>query len=251
MFLSGFICLFNLGTFLDFGAPADASINARETFTVYSANINKNNENLSGLISEINEKNAAIVLLLEVMPEHIEQLNSLIQTFPYHIKQLHMGINGLGLVFLSKFPILNHNVKELSRFGNALVEAELIINQDSVLFYGVHFPKPTYIQEHSDRTMQFLKLAHQIKRKSKPTIVAGDFNASPFSPIFQKFLQTSRLKDSRNGFGWQPTWPSYFPLLWLPIDHVLVSSEIQVIKRNTGSFIGSDHFPVIAELSVS
>jgi endonuclease/exonuclease/phosphatase (EEP) superfamily protein YafD len=84
-----------------------------------------------------------------------------------------------------------------------------------------------------------------------PVIVAGDFNATPFSPIFRKVIKISGLKDSREGFGWQPSWPTYVPLLWLPIDHILVSSEIQVHNRATGSFIGSDHYPVFADLSIN
>jgi len=250
MFLAGILCLFNLGTFAEFGSSVDASINAKEAFTVYSANINKNNENLSELINEIIEKNAEIVLLLEVTPEHAEQLNAVIQTYPYHIIETPMGINGLGLVLLSKFPILNHKVTELSEFGNALVEAELIIKEETVLFYGAHFPRPGFMSGYPGRSMQFLKLANQIKMKSMPSIIAGDFNATPFSPVFKNFLQVSGLKDTRKGFGWQPTWPVFFPGLWIPIDHILVSPEIQVNKRSTGSYIGSDHYPVIAELSI-
>jgi endonuclease/exonuclease/phosphatase (EEP) superfamily protein YafD len=162
-----------------------------------------------------------------------------------------MGINGLGLILLSKFPILNHKITELSEFGNAFVEAELIIREERVLFYGAHFPRPGYRHGYQGRSMQFLKLAHQIRRKSMPSMIAGDFNATPFSPVFQKFLLVSGLKDTRKGFGWQPTWPVYFPGLWIPIDHILVSPEIRVIGRSTGSHIGSDHYPVIAELSMA
>jgi endonuclease/exonuclease/phosphatase (EEP) superfamily protein YafD len=152
---------------------------------------------------------------------------------------------------MSRFPILNHSVKKYSEFGNMLVSVTLEIKDKIVLLYATHFPKPTYRQEFHTRSMQFMSLAEEIKGQLTPVIVAGDFNATPYSPIFKKFLKVSGLKDTRTGFGWLPSWPTFFPLLWLPIDHILVSPDIQVYRRDTGPHIGSDHYPVFAELSIS
>jgi endonuclease/exonuclease/phosphatase (EEP) superfamily protein YafD len=251
MLLVGFIYFLNPGTVLDFRSSIDASVDTKETFTVYSANVNKDNKNLTRLINEINHKNAEVVLLLEVTPEHAQQLNSIAEDYPYSILKTPVGIDNLGLVLLSKFPILNHKVKELTIFGNVLIEAELMINQNPVFFYGGHFPRPTYRKAYSDRTKQVLDLAQQINSKAVPVIFAGDMNATPYSTIFRRFLKGSGLKDTRKGFGWQPTWPTYFPPLWLPIDHILISSEIHVHRRTTGRYIGSDHYPVLAELSIA
>ena len=51
---------------------------------------------------------------------------------------------------------------------------------------------------------------------------------TPFSPIFLQILAVSGLRDSGVDFGWQPFWPTYVPFLWIPIDHVLLSPEVQV-----------------------
>ncbi|MEW6714582.1 MAG: endonuclease/exonuclease/phosphatase family protein, partial [Nitrospirota bacterium] len=82
-------------------------------------------------------------------------------------------------------------------------------------------------------------------------IVAGDLNSTPLTPMFRKLLKISGIRDSRTGFGWQPSWPTYFPVFWIPIDHILVSPEVHVHERATGSRIGSDHYPIFAELSIS
>jgi endonuclease/exonuclease/phosphatase (EEP) superfamily protein YafD len=62
-------------------------------------------------------------------------------------------------------------------------------------------------------------------------------------------MRMSRLRDSREGFGIQPTWLSNKPLFMVPIDHVLVSEGINIHKRFTGPDIGSDHRPVIVDFS--
>jgi endonuclease/exonuclease/phosphatase (EEP) superfamily protein YafD len=84
------------------------------------------------------------------------------------------------------------------------------------------------------------------------TVVLADLNATVYSPIFSEFLALASLRDSRRGFGRQPTWnPPYgLPGEWLDLDHVLVRRGLVVLDLRTGPEIGSDHLPVIARLRV-
>jgi endonuclease/exonuclease/phosphatase (EEP) superfamily protein YafD len=66
--------------------------------------------------------------------------------------------------------------------------------------------------------------------------------------MFRDFLATTGLKDSRVGFGWQPTWPTGSMSLRIPIDHVLVEPDLVVLERQVGPDIGSDHLPVRVRL---
>ena len=104
-----------------------------------------------------------------------------------------------------------------------------------------------------EEQIEVLEEIYNISQKENvdAVIIAGDFNASPYSPVFKKLLTTSGLRDTRTGFGWLPSWPALFPLAFIPIDHILVSPDIQVQNRATGPYIGSDHYPVIAELSIN
>jgi len=76
-------------------------------------------------------------------------------------------------------------------------------------------------------------------------------NGTPWSPFFKDFLLSSGLRDSREGFRLQPTWPTWFPPAWIPIDHALVSSSVVVHDRRVGPNVGSDHYPVIIDFSIS
>ena len=245
--LAGLLFLFNMSAIIDFQDSIYAAGRAETSFKVYSANIQKQNVELSKLRLEIQEINPQIVLLLEVLPSQRSLLRPLVQAYPYSISNISKNV--LGFVFLSKFPIQAHNFTKLSRHGNSLLEAKLEINQTSVMFYGLHAQRPRFgnFKERRDR---FLLLARQIKEHALPAIIAGDFNATPYSPIFREVREIAGLKDAREGFGWQPSWPTSFPLLWIPIDHILITPDIQVRARTTGSYISSDHYPVIAELSL-
>jgi endonuclease/exonuclease/phosphatase (EEP) superfamily protein YafD len=249
--LAGSLFIFNCVGLIDLGESVHAEGTDGKIFKIYSANINRFNKNLGKLKDEINNMDTEIVVLIEVTPDHARQLKPVIQKYPYHIIYTPVGTFGLGMALLSKFPISDHHFIQLSKVGNSLLEVILEINQKKVTCYAIHFQNPVFLRDFSIRKRQFLRLANEVAEKSMPVIVAGDFNSTPYSPIFRKLLKISRLKDSSNGFGWQPSWHASFPPLWLPIDHILVSSEIKVHKRDTGLDIGSDHYPSIARLSLN
>ncbi len=245
--LAGLLFIFNMSAIIDFEDSIHAASQVETSFKVYSANIHKQNRELTKLTLEIQKVDPEIVFLMEVLPESNEQLRPLVQAYPYRIENVSDDI--LGFVFLSKFPVQNHHFTKLSEYGNSLLEARLEINQESIVFYGLHAQRQRF-GNHKERINQFLLLARQIKEQSLPAIIAGDFNTTPYSPIFREIVNIAGLKDSRERFGWQPSWPTYFPPLWIPIDHILTTNDIQVRARTTGSYISSDHYPVIAELSL-
>ena len=58
------------------------------------------------------------------------------------------------------------------------------------------------------------------------------------------------LKDSREGFGILPSWPANAFFLQTTLDHAMVSENVQVITRQVGEYIGSDHLPIYLEIGI-
>ncbi|WP_333196742.1 hypothetical protein [Microcoleus sp. S28C3] len=63
-------------------------------------------------------------------------------------------------------------------------------------------------------------------------------------------VKTGNLRNARSGFGILPTWPTFMPLAYIPIDRFLVRQEIDVLKINTDRYVGSDHLPLITDLVI-
>ena len=93
-------------------------------------------------------------------------------------------------------------------------------------------------------------------------LVIGDLNSTSTSPLFGQLLDRTGLRDSRVGFGRQPTWgfgeriPGPIPLplpTWarpsVAIDHALHSDGLRVLDRRTLYVPGSDHRAVSVTLT--
>jgi endonuclease/exonuclease/phosphatase (EEP) superfamily protein YafD len=75
-------------------------------------------------------------------------------------------------------------------------------------------------------------------------VLAGDFNTTPWAPGYRALLSTGLDDDGRT----RTSWPAFLPFALIPIDHVLVSPQLQVISKRRGPRLGSDHYPIVVEL---
>jgi endonuclease/exonuclease/phosphatase (EEP) superfamily protein YafD len=83
-------------------------------------------------------------------------------------------------------------------------------------------------------------------------LVAGDFNATPWSWPFRRLLDLGELRNSQVGFGLQPSFSSQSNLLLrVPIDHLVHSEALEVTDRRLGPSLGSDHFPLLVDLQLA
>ena len=107
-------------------------------------------------------------------------------------------------------------------------------------------PKTAALARSRDR--QLRAIAEFVAAAPLPCIVAGDLNTTPWSAAFRDLLARGGLRDTALGRGVQGTWHARLPLPRIPIDHVLAPPGTEVLRRAVGPDVGSDHFPVEAEL---
>lgn len=80
-------------------------------------------------------------------------------------------------------------------------------------------------------------------------VLVGDFNATPWSPAMLNYRHLG-LRRASCGGPITRTWRStQFPFYALPIDHVLATASVRVTSCRVGAAIGSDHFPLVFDIS--
>jgi endonuclease/exonuclease/phosphatase (EEP) superfamily protein YafD len=119
------------------------------------------------------------------------------------------------------------------------MEVDLDIDGRSVRFVVAHPKPPIATRKYRARDHLLRELA--AAAATRPMIVAGDLNATPWS----SGLLGADMRALRRITGAAPTYPSEGGgIVGVGIDHVLVSSEFAGTGAQRGPDLGSDHLPV-------
>jgi endonuclease/exonuclease/phosphatase (EEP) superfamily protein YafD len=134
-------------------------------------------------------------------------------------------------------------VQTTTRFGHVIVTGGSLGRLRLIAYHG-YPPLPDAVTTWK----QDLDVLRSWCRQDRPTIVAGDFNATPDHADFRRALGSAcRSVAPSVGCGFEGTWPSTRPnLLRAQIDHVLVGGGIRPGKFRTYKIAGSDHLAIVA-----
>ncbi|PIO90851.1 MAG: endonuclease [Zetaproteobacteria bacterium CG06_land_8_20_14_3_00_59_53] len=150
------------------------------------------------------------------------------------------NIASIGLGLLSRYPCIHSERHRLpaSRHGRGLLETVFHINGRDMAVFVTHLSL-----KQSSRVRQFHHIAQHMQQH-KHAILMGDLNCEPDSSEFMMFLNESGLHQP-------PASPTTFPS-WQPqrrIDYILTRGEPRVSNLEAMPFVGSDHLPIIADIT--
>ena len=218
-------------------SPAAPHSDESPDLVVAVANVNIRQRNPDALLEWLRQKPANLVVLTELSPDYATALAARKHAgFAHHA--VHPLVSPPGLGVLSDRPLRNVRVLP-DGLGALRMEADLDVDGRTVRFVAAHPKPPMATRKYLARDRLLRNLA--MDAATRPTIVAGDLNATPWSSA----LLGSDLRSLRRVSGWAPTYPSEAGgWFGIGIDHVLVSSEFAGTGAERGPDIGSDHLPV-------
>ena len=215
------------------------------------SNVLQSNRNFTALLNLIRESDPDLIFLVECDHAWVRALDVLRESHPHTI--LLPQENGYGLAFFSRVPLERAESRFLRDEEIPSVKATLLIDGNRrVHCYGLHPapPVPDYAEETDQRDAELLVVAKEIRGMGEPVLVFGDLNDVAWSPTTTLFQAVSGLLDPRVGRGQFNTFHAQWPLLRYPLDHVFVSAHFELRHLRRLRDIGSDHFPILADLSL-
>ena len=233
-------------TLLQDGAPPTA---ASRQFTVFHFNVGLNHEQPGRIVSYLQRraKQIDVVVLLEASTQFEVVLDELKELYPYQIK--HLEDSPFGIALASKHPIdfgaISHEPSR--QFPHIEATIKLPGRDIPLVLYALHAPPPISGEMAEDRNRKLDYIARKAAAQAQATpVVVGDFNLTPWSPYFQKFIVDSGLRDARTPRRFDHTWPVTFDNanIGLAIDHSFAHPSLPLVKRTIGPDLGSDHLPV-------
>lgn len=225
--------------------PHRAAETPPQTLRVLAFNVLAKNSEYDRVVSFVKQEKPDLAVFMEATHEWPEKLKNLADMFPYHL-----SAEKIDMQIYSTLPLGNSQLKTYGK-NRGYVIFDLDRGAGFSLVASHNYP-PVALgkQGFSWRNEQLKDIGEAVADLEKPAIVLGDLNATMWSHYYQSTFKDSGLRNSRQGFGVMPTYESKNLFKAIPVDHCLVSEEIQVVNMRVGPSLGSDHVPIIVDLVV-
>ena len=230
--------------------PAN-SLTEGHALTLLYANIRAENPQPEALVAMLRAADADILITSETSSAVAEWI-----AYPYNL--VHSKTPGaLRTAIWSKFPLrdgtlyLNNTVAPTGASANVDLGGGLTLG-----LIGAHFSRP-FEGLHLTQIEALGPIARELAAQNpeQPLIVAGDFNASPWS---RAVARAAEVTGARILGGYRVTWKGHYqtPFGQLPepwghqIDQMLLSPDIGVDMVETLALPGSDHLGLFVSLRI-
>lgn len=232
----------------DRGEPSGGSVR------LVHANVLAPNDNYADVAAWVAEQDADVIFLQEATPAWGRAM----------AKATTGLLSGWEVVDTGTVQPGTHGVMLLVRSGLDVTGVDVVVGRHptvavtvnvdgrALLIYSLHTVIPLYPGGTRIADAQIDVAAQTVVDHGGPAVVVGDLNATRWSPVYRRLMDQVELRDAADGSGLTGTWPTR---LWftgrIGIDHVLVTPEVCSFNRRLGPDNGSDHLPIVIDLSAS
>ena len=254
---------------------AEGADEAVSDFSLMSYNVRMFNayewtkrKNIPKKITEfINEQKPDILCV----QEHYIGAAQLTAIYPYQYIKLKGKNAEFGSAIFSKYPMIKTASLDFPHDGNNnAIYADIVIDKkDTIRVFNVHFqslninPDIDDLQKEDSKKLlsrigygfslqqeQAEMLMKDLKQSPYKTIIAGDFNNTSFSYIYNLVKQDDKFNDAfleaGSGFG-KSFKLNYFPLR---IDFLLIENGMKIKEFRKFEVDYSDHYPVLTKIAL-
>jgi endonuclease/exonuclease/phosphatase (EEP) superfamily protein YafD len=247
------------------------------TLRVVTFNVWGDNTDLTHVETWLRDSNADLVLTQEIPPAWAGGSVPLLDTTYPHKSVQPADLRYWGNGTWSRYPIVSAENFDLEDDGTPTQSRSVIeVQGQQVAVYNIHLYTPMsdtpqialpmdnpYLNmvlkyDHTARNGQIRRLIERLEGEPLPYIVAGDFNMSDQTDVYQDLAALMNDSFREAGAGLGTSWPAVqaigLPGLLPPlvrIDYIWHSDNFQALQAEQGPYLGSDHLPLSAALSLS
>jgi endonuclease/exonuclease/phosphatase (EEP) superfamily protein YafD len=216
-----------------------AALDPNDTFVVVTFNVFTRNNQLDEAARWLRGQNADIIILQEMTRHTREPMRRVLAGAYPHIHDC--GCN--DIVIYARHPWSAAGGQPRTAEQPALSWLTLADRNGRELH--VVGLRPRYMKDPSAYAAHYDWLVRNIPKFGDRLILAGDFNAAPWSWQMMHLTAATHLR--RHG-TYAASWPSLLPIVL--IDNLLTTPDIRAVSFKTGPFLGSDHLPVVATVAL-
>lgn len=212
------------------------------------------------IVDFVNKQNPDILLLQEYYKKDDAKFN-----YPFEFVKTKKISDKSGLAIFSKYPIINSGSFDFKGTSNNIIFVDILNKKDTIRVYNLHLQslqinpdQENFGQENSEKLLgrlrdgftkqaiQTEKFLNQQKKWKGKTIIAGDFNNTSFSWVYNKITKDKKDAFIEAGEGFGKTFNYTFPMR---IDFILTDETANITSFTTFENKLSDHFPILTTLN--
>lgn len=216
------------------------------TLRLYVANVYYLNNDVARIARSVTEAKADIVVLIELGSEPAANLDAILRAYPHRTVSMSMDqtLGASRTLIASRYP-LTDTVDAADGLHAVATRAATPLGPLNVV--GAHLTRPWPFVESWGQISQTMALQALLADRPGSTVVAGDFNSVSSGRIGKQVRRDIGLHPAP---GFPGTWPVDLPApLSVTIDQVYASGDLTFISRKLGRSTGSDHRPVVVEIT--
>lgn len=224
-----------------------------ETLRIVQFNIWKNNATPEIAARWVKAQAPDIIVLTEGARSAWPAVQTLKRDYPFVVGCLRRNKPCSTMIMARKAPIASDGLARGDPENRQALSAAWATFEGKGGPYtvvAVHMPRPGELQQ--EQRMQLASFVDELPKGR--LIVAGDFNAAPWSFALKRTDTALGLERRTRGLS---TWPALvgeevgrpFPFPFLPLDHLYAGPGWATSLIERGPRLGSDHYPVTIELT--
>jgi len=207
-------------------------------------NVHTENRQHGRLVELVKRVDPDVIGLVETNERWLRAIEPGVRQYPHRV--LHPREDNFGIALYSRLPLIDARIED---FGIApTVVAGVDVGGKPMELILVHVLPPIMTSYTQARDAELDRIARHALGSSDGVVMAGDFNATPYSRVFQS---TFGERGFRRAGGITGTFPATLPAaVRFPLDHVLSLGPVSVAQELLEP-VGSDHLPIVATLGWS
>jgi endonuclease/exonuclease/phosphatase (EEP) superfamily protein YafD len=205
------------------------------------ANVYTANRRHDALLSLVRERNPDVIGLVETDERWLRALDGPLRAYEHRV--LHPREDNFGIALYSRLPFIRSAIVKLGSLP--AVGVTVAVAQRELDLILVHVLPPISVEYTAERNEQLALIADLRARPGRGMVIAGDFNATPYSPTFRASFEDAQF---RRAGGLTGTFPAALPAPFrIPIDHALATGAVEIESRVERD-IHSDHLPLLIDI---
>jgi endonuclease/exonuclease/phosphatase (EEP) superfamily protein YafD len=227
---------------------ARAAEDAKGSLRLVIANVEVGNTDFAAIEQLVARMRPDVIGIVELTPGLAARLTRALPEYRMRVLAPRDDAYGIGL--FSRVPLAAKRVVHLPTDGgppSVVARTRVAGAPVTLVVTHVHTPFAGPIHE-----QQLRALAAVRPRLGERVAICGDFNAPPWAGRMRELAENAELQELYGSGAWRGySWPTWSPLLRVPLDNCFVGGGVAVKSHEAGPAVGSDHFPLVVTLGVT